>query len=575
VVATYAEYNSAVWRYFYISHACRFCHLTCCARDPFSRRFTWDVIRSYRQDRIIILTTHFMDEADILGDRIAILAEGQLRCMGSSLWLKKQYSVGYQLTIERLGSRQSPNEAGGVQLETDDDSGSEASATFQSANLKQIVTTAVPKATIITDVGGELSYRLPISESSKFPSMFELLDAEVGSGEISSYGVSITTLNAVFVAVTRGETAASRKDLSSSRRLESSRKLSPSNTEIQDSDETSAAFPDSPATPSGCAKPAELAPISREAVIDLENDTLFFRHMGSLLKKRALYFKRDKKAWICTTFVPSFFVLIGLIVFVVVAVDRNLPPLKLNFNDYNPSLGNFITFNSPTNPFLCQPGICSHRQPYVDNPLTEERYVFCGYESRLGIKPRIDGVFELTNTNQNCTISHSRDIIDTAAVGDVELDEAGVRSIYEASQYLDLFQNSYAASKYGAIWFTHDQLSSLDDGRSYDEAVIEQCRFISPQLTYKRDCERYGGIGYVIQYNFTALHASVMYENIANEALVRHGTGNPNFKVETTIAPLPLTNTEESIGAGEDAFAVWFLVSPNRCCEIFSPFAAA
>lgn len=41
------------------------------------------------------------DEADILGDRIAIMSEGQLRCAGSSFFLKKFYGVGYQLTIER------------------------------------------------------------------------------------------------------------------------------------------------------------------------------------------------------------------------------------------------------------------------------------------------------------------------------------------------------------------------------------------------------------------------------------------------------------------------------------------
>ena len=34
-----------------------------------------------------------MDEADILGDRIAIMAEGQLRCVGSSLFLKKKKNV--------------------------------------------------------------------------------------------------------------------------------------------------------------------------------------------------------------------------------------------------------------------------------------------------------------------------------------------------------------------------------------------------------------------------------------------------------------------------------------------------
>jgi ABC-type multidrug transport system ATPase subunit len=42
--------------------------------DPFSRSLTWNVIRNYRCGRCIILTTHFMDEADILGDRIAIMA---------------------------------------------------------------------------------------------------------------------------------------------------------------------------------------------------------------------------------------------------------------------------------------------------------------------------------------------------------------------------------------------------------------------------------------------------------------------------------------------------------------------
>jgi ATP-binding cassette subfamily A (ABC1) protein 3 len=34
-----------------------------------------------------------MDEADILGDRIAIMAEGRLKCFGSSFFLKKTYGI--------------------------------------------------------------------------------------------------------------------------------------------------------------------------------------------------------------------------------------------------------------------------------------------------------------------------------------------------------------------------------------------------------------------------------------------------------------------------------------------------
>lgn len=47
----------------------------------------------------MILTTHFMDEADVLADRIAIMAAGRLQCVGTPYFLKKHYGVGYKLTI--------------------------------------------------------------------------------------------------------------------------------------------------------------------------------------------------------------------------------------------------------------------------------------------------------------------------------------------------------------------------------------------------------------------------------------------------------------------------------------------
>lgn len=50
--------------------------------------------------RTVILTTHLMDEADLLGDRIAIISEGHLRCLGSSVFLKARFGSGYHLTVE-------------------------------------------------------------------------------------------------------------------------------------------------------------------------------------------------------------------------------------------------------------------------------------------------------------------------------------------------------------------------------------------------------------------------------------------------------------------------------------------
>ena len=113
--------------------------------DPYSRRAIWDllikyklpciiiltiitvtilvllplllIIIRYKLGRTIILTTHFMDEADLLGDRIAIINCGKyvfltfpstpvlilslsrLVCCGSSLFLKSLYGTGYYLTL--------------------------------------------------------------------------------------------------------------------------------------------------------------------------------------------------------------------------------------------------------------------------------------------------------------------------------------------------------------------------------------------------------------------------------------------------------------------------------------------
>ena len=59
--------------------------------DTSARRFIWNMLKNYKNERIIILTTHFMDEADFLGDRIAIMGDGKLKCCGSSLFLKNKF----------------------------------------------------------------------------------------------------------------------------------------------------------------------------------------------------------------------------------------------------------------------------------------------------------------------------------------------------------------------------------------------------------------------------------------------------------------------------------------------------
>ena len=59
----------------------------------------WNLLKEKKKGKVILLTTHFMDEADILADRKAIVSQGQLQCYGSSLFLKSKYGLGYHLTM--------------------------------------------------------------------------------------------------------------------------------------------------------------------------------------------------------------------------------------------------------------------------------------------------------------------------------------------------------------------------------------------------------------------------------------------------------------------------------------------
>lgn len=75
--------------------------------DLQARRQLWNMLKECKKDRIVVLTTHYMDEADILGDRIGIMANGKLTCLGSSMFLKNKFGVGYNLTLVK--SSTNPN----------------------------------------------------------------------------------------------------------------------------------------------------------------------------------------------------------------------------------------------------------------------------------------------------------------------------------------------------------------------------------------------------------------------------------------------------------------------------------
>ncbi|CAK4769741.1 unnamed protein product [Aphanomyces euteiches] len=120
--------------------------------DPYSRRSSWEIIMNNRPNRIVVLTTHFMDEADILGDRIAIMAEGELRCCGSSLFLKNRCGAGYNFSLVKTDHCSTPALIEFVQSHVGEDT------------------------KVLSNVGTEISFQLPLDGSHLFAKMFAALD---------------------------------------------------------------------------------------------------------------------------------------------------------------------------------------------------------------------------------------------------------------------------------------------------------------------------------------------------------------------------------------------------------------
>ncbi|XP_067683948.1 phospholipid-transporting ATPase ABCA3-like [Haliotis asinina] len=142
--------------------------------DPAARRQTWDILQRNKQGRTMLLTTHFMDEADLLGDRIAIMAEGVVKCCGTSYFLKKLYGAGYHLVMVK-----EPN--------------------CQVASVTAVVQRHVPTAVIESEINAELSYLLPDDLSANFPALFNEIEIQRGMLGISSFGASATTMEEVFL----------------------------------------------------------------------------------------------------------------------------------------------------------------------------------------------------------------------------------------------------------------------------------------------------------------------------------------------------------------------------------------
>ncbi|XP_017145490.2 retinal-specific phospholipid-transporting ATPase ABCA4-like isoform X1 [Drosophila miranda] len=152
-----------------------FCDEPSSGLDPSSRLELWKLLLDEKQGRTILLTTHQMDEGEVLADRIAIISDGRLRCLGTLASLKKQYETSHLLTCEKGPRCDVPR-------------------------LTQLIAEHVPHTRLQSNIGSDVSYRLPHRFLRSFGSLFNDLEQQKEQLDVVGFGLSSASLAEIFMS---------------------------------------------------------------------------------------------------------------------------------------------------------------------------------------------------------------------------------------------------------------------------------------------------------------------------------------------------------------------------------------
>ncbi|XP_068647444.1 ABC transporter A family member 7-like [Aristolochia californica] len=145
--------------------------------DPASRNNLWNVVKHAKQERAIILTTHSMEEAEVLCDRLGIFVDGGLQCIGNPKELKARYGGSYVFTM--------------------------TTSSNQEEEVEKLVRELSPNANKIYHISGTQKFELP-KQAVRIADVFQAVENAKKKFSIHAWGLADTTLEDVFIEVARG-----------------------------------------------------------------------------------------------------------------------------------------------------------------------------------------------------------------------------------------------------------------------------------------------------------------------------------------------------------------------------------
>ncbi|XP_031262244.1 ABC transporter A family member 7-like [Pistacia vera] len=148
--------------------------------DPASRNNLWTVVKRAKQGRAIILTTHSMEEAEALCDRLGIFVDGSLQCIGNPKELRARYGGSYVFTMTTSADHE--------------------------AEVESMIKHLSPSATKIYQISGTQKFELPKHEVW-IADVFQAVEDAKRRFTVFAWGLADTTLEDVFIKVARSAQA--------------------------------------------------------------------------------------------------------------------------------------------------------------------------------------------------------------------------------------------------------------------------------------------------------------------------------------------------------------------------------
>lgn len=143
--------------------------------DSKNRRRVWQAIENMKAGRVIVLTTHDLQEADVLAQKVCVLAHGAIVGIGTSMHLKSKIG-GYRVSMVTEPSK--------------------------SATLVQEIASLIPNANLEDESAGSLIYQLSREEKRSIPAFVKYLEEHKGQG-VKAWGLSQTSLEQIFLGLIR------------------------------------------------------------------------------------------------------------------------------------------------------------------------------------------------------------------------------------------------------------------------------------------------------------------------------------------------------------------------------------